>query len=161
MATVIRPYQKEDIPQIMELYNQIVAEGDAYLSEEPYSIKEMTDRVNNTPSTFVSETNGELSGGYFLKPNFKGRAGHIANATYFVSKEFRGQGIGRLLGEHSIVISKKLGFSAVQFNSVVATNLAAMNLWNSLGFRTIGVIPNGFRTIDQQFVDLNILFREL
>ena len=143
------------------MYNEVVLEGSAFLSERPYTIKEMTERLHSNQQTYLSITDREISGGYMLKPNFKGRAKHIANATYFVSKGFRGTGLGKKLGEHSLLIAKELGYHGMQFNSVVSTNLTAINLWHDLDFKTIGIIPNGFRTIDGNFVDLHILYREL
>ena len=83
---------------------------------------------------------GSLAGSYYLRPNFPGRAAHIANAGYFVVSAQRGQGIGRALVEHSLVEARALGFDALQFNLVFASN-PARRLYERLGFQVIGRIP--------------------
>jgi GNAT superfamily N-acetyltransferase len=82
-----------------------------------------------------------LAGAYYIKPNFVGRAAHIANAGYFVVDGHRGQGLGRKLVEHSLEQARHLGFDAMQFNLVFASN-PARSLYRSLGFQEIGRIPD-------------------
>ena len=41
---------------------------------------------------------GYLIGASYIKPNFVGRAAHIANAGYFVLAPYRGTGVGRVAG---------------------------------------------------------------
>ncbi len=73
----------------------------------------------------------------------------------------RGHGVGRQIGEESIRLAKDLGYSAMQFNIVLATNNAAVDLWKSLGFRVVGTIPDGFRMPDGQLVAHHIMHRNL
>ena len=47
--------------------------------------------------TRVVEDDGKIVGLYILHPNNVGRCGHICNASYAVSSEFRGQHIGEKL----------------------------------------------------------------
>jgi ribosomal protein S18 acetylase RimI-like enzyme len=49
----------------------------------------------------------------------------------------------------------------MQFNFVVSTNKAAVNLWQSVGFKIIGTIPQGFNHKLLGYVDAYIMFREL
>lgn len=74
------------------------------------------------------------------KPNFVGRAAHIANAGYCVSAAHRRRGIGRLLVEDSIRCAPLLGFDAVQFNLVFASN-PARSLYEEMGWRVVGRLP--------------------
>ena len=60
-----------------------------------------------------------------------------------------------------IRIAKDLKYKGIQFNFVVSTNKAAVNLWQSLGFKIIGIIPNGFDHKILGFVDAYIMFKEL
>ena len=73
----------------------------------------------------------------------------------------RGLGLGRVMGEASLRIAAELGYSAMQFNAVVATNLHAVRLWRSLGFRIVGTIPDGFRLPDGALVSHHIMYRGL
>jgi hypothetical protein len=73
----------------------------------------------------------------------------------------RGAGVGRRLGEHSIARARALGFEAMQFNFVVATNTAAVRRWESLGFRTIARLPRAFEHARLGPVDALVMFRSL
>jgi GNAT superfamily N-acetyltransferase len=84
---------------------------------------------------------GALLGAYYLKPNFAARAAHIANAGYVAAASARGRGVGRALVADSVWRAPLLGFDAVQFNLVFASN-PARALYEELGWREIGRIPD-------------------
>jgi ribosomal protein S18 acetylase RimI-like enzyme len=46
------------------------------------------------------------------------------------------------------------------FNFVFANNTASLNLWKSLGFSIIGIIPNGVK-LDDGVVDGVVMYRGL
>jgi len=79
-----------------------------------------------------------LLGCYFLRPNAAGPSSHIANCGYMVDPEARGKGVARALCIHSQEVALMLGYSAMQFNSVVSSNEVAVSLWKKLGFKIIG-----------------------
>jgi GNAT superfamily N-acetyltransferase len=83
---------------------------------------------------------GYLIGASYIKPNFVGRAAHIANAGYFVSASYRGTGVGRALVEHSLLEARRLGFDAMMFNLVFESN-PARAMYRQLGFDEVGRIP--------------------
>ena len=58
--------------------------------------------IEHSSAVVVARFGGYLIGAYHLKPNFVGRAAHIANAGYFVSAPYRSTGVGRTLVEHSL-----------------------------------------------------------
>ena len=89
----------------------------------------------------VARLDGTLAGSYYLKPNFAGRAAHIANAGYFVTAGLQGQGIGTLLVEDSLTEARRLGFDALQFNLVFESN-PARRLYERLGFQVVGRVPD-------------------
>jgi GNAT superfamily N-acetyltransferase len=96
--------------------------------------------IAHSSGVCVARFDGQLVGGYYIKPNFVGRAAHIANAGYFVRSAYRGTGVGRELVEHSLVEARRLGFDAMQFNLVFASN-PARQMYERLGFREIGRVP--------------------
>lgn len=85
----------------------------------------------------------------------------MANALYAITKEFRGKGIGKILGEHSIKIAKECGYKAMQFNSVVSTNIASIYLWENLGFTRIGQVSGAFTRNNNELIDICIYFKAL
>ena len=62
---------------------------------------------------------------------------------------------------HSQEEAKALGFTAMQFNLVVATNTAAVRLWRKLGFEIIGTLPGVFRHDRLGPVDAHVMFKQL
>jgi hypothetical protein len=53
------------------------------------------------------------------------------------------------------------GYAGMQFNAVVETNMSAVVLWQSMGFRIIGTVPGAFRSRSHGPVGLHVMFREL
>ncbi|MEY2430474.1 MAG: hypothetical protein QOC92_200 [Acidimicrobiaceae bacterium] len=96
-----------------------------------------------------------------LKPNQLGLGDHVANASFMVHPEHTGDGVGRSLAEAVLARARELGYQAMQFNAVVATNEPAIKLWRSLGFEVVGTIPAGFRHATRGPVDLLIMHRRL
>jgi GNAT superfamily N-acetyltransferase len=68
----------------------------------------------------------------------------VATASFMVSPAARGLGVGRALAEYILQWAAAAGFRAMQFNAVVETNVAAVALWESLGFVAIGIVPEAF-----------------
>ena len=104
---------------------------------------------------------GAICGLYILHPNNIGRCGHIANASYAVSSACRGLHIGEKLVADCLIQGKNHGFSLLQFNAVVATNIHARHLYERLGFIPLGIIPKGFRMKDGHYEDICPYYREL
>ena len=64
--------------------------------------------------------------------------------------------------EHSIATARRrLGFAAMQFNFVVASNAAAVRVWEKHGFVVVGRLPSAFRHKEFGFVDALVMFRTL
>lgn len=120
----------------------LVAAGEGYpQSPGPLSLEEFDDYwLAHKSLVAVARLEGQLAGSYYLKPNFAGRAAHIANAGYFVVPELRGRGIGEAIVRHSFDEATRLGFDALQFNLVFESN-PARRLYERLGFEEVGRIP--------------------
>lgn len=158
----IRAAQEKDFDEIWRIFKKIIARGDSYVnSSETNKVKARAKWMNKDAKTFVAEIDGKILGAFLLKSNQVGRGSHVANASYIVDEKARGMGVGKALADHSIATAKELGFKAIQFNFVVATNSIAVKLWQSVGFQIIGTIPQAFNHKDLGYVDAYIMFREL
>jgi GNAT superfamily N-acetyltransferase len=73
----------------------------------------------------------------------------------------RGRGVGRLLGQYALQWAANAGFRGMQFNAVVDTNIAAIALWESLGFETVGIVPEAFDSRRHGLVGLRVMYRRL
>ena len=113
-------------------------------------------------TTFVAVKGEErVLGMYKLQPSHAGRGDHVANASYMVSPNAQGVGVGRLLGEHSIEEARRQRYLAMQFNYVVSTNNAAINLWKRLGFSIVGTLPKAYRHRRLGYVDAYVMYKLL
>ena len=52
-----------------------------------------------------------------------------------------------------------MGFRAMQFNLVVASNVRAVRLWQHLGFAIVGTLPGAFRHHTLGYVDAHVMFK--
>lgn len=156
MAIRIKAYNRKHIAEALAIWNEVVREGVAFpqmdllteaRGDEFFSEQSFTGLAYNLK-------NGEIVGLYILHPNNVGRCGHISNASYAVKKGMRGHGIGEKLVIHSMEKAKELGFKILQFNAVVKSNKAALQLYKKLGFVKLGTIPNGFLTKDGTYEDI-------
>ncbi|SFL57345.1 L-amino acid N-acyltransferase YncA [Paenibacillus sp. 1_12] len=163
MSVEIRSYQKEDTAAIELIWNHVIDEGDSFLWTEHFSRDKIIDIVTKQDQTYcaIECESGEVIGFYILHKNFPGRGSHIANALYAVRFDYRKKGIGKMLGSHSIEVSRQSGYRAIQFNSIVSTNTASIRLWESLGFERIGLVKEAFKKCDNQFVDLYVYSKRL
>ncbi len=155
----IREYRPDDREQIVSIGQQVIATRTTFPFEEIAGVVDYW--FSPQGRVYVAASGPRVLGTYVIKPNLPGRGNHIANAGYMVDTQARGQGVGRALGEHSLVIGRQLGYAAMQFNHVVATNDHAMQLWQSLGFRVVGRVPESFRHPELGLVETCILYREL
>lgn len=134
--------QAEDHDALYDRFAEIVGAGEGYpQAPGPLSVAEFDEYWLERKSLVVVARHEEaLVGSYYLKPNFPGRAAHIANAGYFVITSRRGQGLGTALVEDSLTQARHLGFDALQFNLVFASN-PARRLYERLGFEAVGRVP--------------------
>lgn len=161
MKITIREYTREDIPRMIEIWNEVVAEGIAFPQEE--LLDETSGKLffaGQTCSAVAVSEEGVV-GLYILHPNNVGRCGHICNASYAVKSSCRGLHIGEKLVSHCLAQAKAHGFGVLQFNAVVASNSHARHLYERLGFTQLGVIPGGFRMKDGSYEDICPYYHEL
>ena len=158
---IIREYAQKDLEQMICLWNEIVAEGNAFPQEETLDEKSGAEFFALQSYCGVAEKDGKIAGLYILHPNNVGRCSHISNASFAVGSSARGQHIGKRLVLDCIENARRLGFGILQFNAVVETNLAARRLYERLGFKQLGVIPKGFRMKDGHFENICPYYIEL
>jgi len=103
----------------------------------------------------------QILGSFYLKPNGPQLAAHVCNCGYVVAKAARGRGLAGQLCDWSQKEALKLGYSAMQFNLVVATNTSAVALWQRQGFDIIGTLPKSFRHLRLGLVDAHVMFKTL
>lgn len=155
---MVRDYEERDLSQVRQIWNRIVEDGNAFPGDTPLTESEMAEFLRAQTHVGVAEHDGKVVGVYILHPNNIGRAAHIANASYGVAETARGLGVGEALVRDSLSRLQRHGFTGLQFNAVVATNTAAIRLYEKLGFTRVGVIPKGYRAKDVGDTDIIIYY---
>ena len=158
---MIRAYAPQDVARMIDIWNEVVADGVAFPQEEPLNEETGAAFFAAQSHCGVAEADGQLVGLYILHPNNVGRCGHIANASYAVDASCRGQHVGEQLVQDSLAQAKELGFRVLQFNAVVESNHAARHLYERLGFVQLGTIPGGFRLKNGQYENICPYYRVL
>ena len=158
----IRKASKSDFEFIHPLLIEVFSKGDSYVFSNDIPKTEIYNIwMKNTQRVYVAVVDEKIQGTYYIKPNQPGRGAHVCNAGYIVSSEARGKGIGKLMCLHSIIESKKLGYSAMQYNLVVSTNVGAIKVWRDCGFEIVGTLPNAFNHKELGYVDAFVMFKKL
>ena len=163
MKISVRAYEEKDLPEMIRIWNEVVADGVAFPQEELLNAETGKEFfAGQTYSAVAEDTETEkVYGLYILHPNNVGRCGHICNASFAVSRDSRGLHIGEKLVSDCLVQGKAHGYGVLQFNAVVASNVHARHLYERLGFVQLGVIPKGFRMKDGSYEDICPYYHEL
>lgn len=158
----IREITPDEFFLVWPIFRSVVAGGDVFVYPPETTFDEARRIWTARPTrAFVAEREGAVVGSYMLRPNQPGLGDHVANAGYVVAPEARNQGFARALCEHSLAKAAEAGFTAMQFNFVVATNESAVHLWTSCGFEIVGRLPGAFRHSKLGPVDVLIMHRRL
>jgi ribosomal protein S18 acetylase RimI-like enzyme len=162
LMTTIREATEADWPAVWALFRNAAAGGDVFAYDE-HTTEEVARKLWFDPPTvcYVAEENGQVVGTYYVRPNQPGRGDHVANGGYIVAPQARGRGLAKALCEHSLDTARRLGFAAMQFNYVVASNAAAVRTWEKCGFAVVGRLPGAFRHKELGPVDVLVMYRKL
>lgn len=163
MELRVREYMQEDIKEMVRIWNEVVEDGVAFPQEEKLTEQTGSEFFKSQTYSGVAQDKetGKIYGLYILHPNNIGRCGHISNASYAVSRDSRGFHIGEKLVLDCLKQAKKAGFKIMQFNAVVECNTHARHLYERIGFKPLGIIPNGFRMKDGHYENICPYYYEL
>ena len=155
-------YDKKYINETLEIWNNIIEDGIYFPQIEKLSNEEEAHNYFNSQDyTGIAIDNDKVYGVYILHPNNIGICGHISNASYAVSKDARGKGIGEALVRDSIEQGKKLGYKILQFNAVVISNTNAHKLYEKIGFNKIGIVKKGYLNKNNKYEDIVLYYIDL
>lgn len=164
-SLIILPATRQDLRGLWDIFRRVVKNGDSHGYARDTSIQEMQDiwLGNNVVAwkAVYADAPEKIVGTYIIRPAYFPRASTVANASYMVHSDYRQQGIGKAMGEHSLIEAKALGYTSMLFKAVVSTNTTALKLWANLGFTTIATVPKSYQHSSGELVDLLILYREL
>ena len=159
----IREATSSDWAEIYPIFREIVDAGRTYAYPAGLSSDEARALwMEPAPwRTVIAVECDAVLGTAKMGPNRPGRGSHVATASFMVDPGTENRGIGRALGVFVIDWARTSGYHAMQFNAVVATNVAAVHLWQELGFTILATIPEAFDHPDHGLVGLHVMYRRL
>jgi GNAT superfamily N-acetyltransferase len=159
----IREYVDTDWPSVWPIFREVVAAGDSFAYDPGWSSTQAREVWIEAPPgrTVVACDGSRVLGTAKMGPNRPGPGSHVSTASFMVAGDARGRGVGHALGEYALSWAREQGYAAMQFNAVVESNHVAVGLWQSLGFRIIGTVPEAFEHRKLGLVGLHIMYRRL
>lgn len=161
MKIDFRKYEQNDLKKMKQMWNVIIEDGVAFPGMDLLEENEFENMLKHQDAVYCMIIDQHVVGYYILHPNNIGRCSHVANASYILDKDMRGKHLGEFLVRHSIEMAKELGFKGMQFNAVVESNYAARHIYKKVGFKEVGMIPNGFMLKDGSYSNMYIMYLPL
>jgi len=152
----IRIAGKNDIDPIMNIYNQGIEDRIATLESETKEYTYMMDwfeKHNGRYKVIVAEHEGQVVGWASLNP-YNNRCAYegVADLSVYISRDYRGKGIG----EELLTALEKIAGENHFHKMVLFTfpfNYLGQGLYKKRGFREVGIFKNQGK-IDGNFVDV-------
>lgn len=146
---IVRPATRNDIPRILELYQELVIshsriEDSRQPSRADY--ERILDSINTTPGyrLLVAEETGEIAGlmEFLIMPNLSHNGSPWALIEgLVVSRKKRRQGLGKMLIEYAVRQCREAGCYKIELSSD-KRRVEAHEFYRSLGFKEAAL---GFR----------------
>jgi L-amino acid N-acyltransferase YncA len=161
---IIREMTTDDLPEVLDIYNDVILTTTAVYSEQPHTLAMRTTWFNERKAAgfpvMVAEHEGKLAGfatyGSFRAwPCYRYTVEH----SIYVHKESRGLGISKLLLQQLIELAKQAGMHAL-IAGIDSENEVSLHLHRRFGFGQVGYFKEvGFkfnRWLDLVFMELII-----
>ncbi len=159
---VIRDAKREDVPQLLNIYNDVILHTTAVYSYHQHSLEMryqwFDERIKTGFPVFVAEENGIITGfssyGHFRAwPAYK----YTVENSVHVHKEYRGKGIAKLLLKALVDDAKQSNYHAM-IAGIDAANEISIKLHEGFGFVEVA----NFKQVGYKFGNwLDLKFFEL
>lgn len=113
--------------------------------------------VENPDSPIVGRVVGSAS----MRTARDGHGRHVARAGFVVDPRLHGQDVEKELAIAVLTRARAAGFTAVEIDPVVETDVEAIEAWRSLGFEIVGTRPRAFEHPRDGMVGLHVMYRAL
>jgi L-amino acid N-acyltransferase len=156
----VRPAKADDLPALLEIYNDAVVNTTASWDLVPWTPAEHAEwyatKAAHRHPILVAVEDGEVLG-YAAYGPFRSKAGYAATMEHsvYVRPSSQGRGIGRTLLVAVIEAARANGVHAL-IGGLSADNDVSMRLHASLGFVEVGRLPEVGRKFDV-WLDLVLL----
>ena len=158
----VRHAIENDLPQILEIYNDIIKNTTAVYYYEPHTLemrrKWFMEKQEKGFPVFVADENGIILGMSSIGPfRIPTAYQYTVENTVHVAADARGKGIGKLLMPPIIEAAKQMNMHAI-IAGIDAGNEVSLHLHRSFGFEEVGHFKEvGYkfgRWLDLKFLEL-------
>ncbi|UKN03076.1 N-acetyltransferase family protein [Paracrocinitomix mangrovi] len=137
----IRPFQKSDVKQILDIYNYYILNSTSTFEEKELTVTELSERIESITKKYpylVYEVNGEILG-YAYANIFRTRVAYrySVETSVYVHKDHFRKGIGLSLYKALIPVLKEQGFNSA-IGGLTLPNDGSIKLHEMCGFKKIG-----------------------
>ena len=132
----------DDLPRIVEIYNQSIAGKQATADLQPVSVADrqawFDAHTGNRPLVVAQTSLGKIIGWGSLSDLYARPAYHISTEiSIYVVEEAKGQGVGKALVNYLIQVAPSCGVQQV-VALIFAHNTPSLAMFEKLGFETWG-----------------------
>lgn len=152
MNIIKRQCQKDDLKDVVSLFNEVIQMG-LYL-EQDSPMKE--DEIESSSYCGVMLDDHLLVGAYLINPLGTGHCKHIATCSYAIKEDYKKE-LDSLIKD-SLEQAYKAGYTIMQLNTVTKTLKTVLD---TVGFKSLGMIRDGFKTEDGEYENTYVLYRSL
>ena len=141
-STTIRPATRDDLPGILEIYNDAVLKTTATYDYAPRTLEHRVawfdDHVKHDYPMFVAVMNDGRVAGWSSLNRYHDRMGYryTTENSIYIAADQRGRGIGRMLMPPLIDGARARGMHAI-LAGIDASNEASLRLHASFGFQRV------------------------
>lgn len=155
-----RPAEMKDLPAITMIYNQGIEDRTATLETTLKTGEEMKTWFlarDQKHKVLIIEDGKEDVFGWASLNVFNSSCAYngVSDISIYIRRDMRGKGTGKILLADLINTAKEQGFSKLVL-SMSGINLIAKGLYQSLGFREVGVYKN-HGILDGKWMDVVIM----
>ncbi|RQV93543.1 N-acetyltransferase family protein [bacterium] len=155
----VRRAVSSDVPAITEIYNDAITNSIATMDTIIQSVQERRAWLEGHGEQWpviVCDLNGEIAGWASLT-QWSNRPAYsqTAEASVFVHKRHRAQGIGKRLLQELIVAGEKVGMHLLVAR-IATSNTVSLNMCRNLGFTDVGVMKEAGHKFGS-YVDISVL----
>ncbi len=162
IEVIIREATKEDLPQILDIYNDVILHTTAVYNYDPHTLEMRTDWFETKQQqgfpVFVAEESKVIVGFSSFGPFRAWQAYQytVENSVY-VKSDCRGKGVGKMLMKPLIEAAKNLDLHAI-VAGIDASNEVSLALHKQFGFVEVA----HFKEVGYKFNRwLDLIFMEL
>jgi ribosomal protein S18 acetylase RimI-like enzyme len=156
MSVEIRPAGPEDLDAVVAFMERVPAGERAFFKEEA---DRASVRRSLSPDAIgrraVAVRLNEVVGSVYVVP-LRGWSDHVGEVRLVVDPDCRRQQLGRRLARQALMDAVELGLKKLSVE-VVAEQEGAVRMFESLGFRAEGLLPDHVRDRDGGLHDLIVL----